>query len=581
VSEIFAPSEIQSYWTTRVPDLRFNGHREVRTKCPIHGGERDSFSINSETGFAICHSGCGGQGWDLIGFEKQISGMDFVKAKAEVYRIVGRQEPNWEDRDVEAKYDYRDEHGELRYQVVRKFGKKFSQRRPDGKGGWVWGLGGVAPLPYNLPKILKTNTVIAVVEGERDADNVSRLGMPATCNSGGAGNFKPELANYFTGKPVAIFGDNDEPGRKHAVAVAKLLQPVAASVKIVEIPGLPLKGDVSDFIAKSGTLDQINALYAKAPEWSPDFEFPPSLPHEDDKYTRDLAAVIEAAGGLDQFWDLTKFTGIATPFAKLNRALGGGMRAGEYYVIAARTGKGKSSLALQFAITALKAGHRSLIFSLEMGDDPIFKRMCGIEAHVDLLEFAEAQRAGKDTSAERLRLARAMNEIGKLSPFVCTRSGITPKFIVTETKRQAERHKINLVIVDHKGLVEPDSATRTAYERSMAVTRALKQVAVDLNVPVILVSQVSRENARDHRAELEITDLRDGGEEDPAGVFLIYEDREDAAQAKKFDNGRRYSHGPVKTWLKVGKNRYGIGDCSLPLFHHKSECRFEYSGDHQ
>lgn len=578
---IFTQGEIETYWTARIPGLHFNGHREIRTKCPIHGGERDSFSINTQTGFAFCHSGCGGQGWDLIGFEKQISGNDFVKAKAEVFRIIGRPEESWENRDIESTYDYRDEHGDLRYQVVRKFGKKFAQRRPDGKGGWMWGLGSVSPLPYNLAKILKTETVVAVVEGEKDAESLTRLGMPASCNSGGAGNFKPELARWFTGKHVAIFPDNDEPGRKHAVAVAKLLQPVAESVRIVEIPGLPLKGDVSDFIASGGTLDQLNALYVKAAEWTPDFEFPPSLPHENDQCVRDLSGVIEAAGGLDAFWDLTKFTGIATPFEKLNRALGGGMRPGEYYVIAARTGKGKSSLALQFALTALKSGYRSLIFSLEMGDEPLLKRMCGIEAHVDLLAFAEAQRAGKNTATERLRLVKAGSVIAPLSPLVCTRAGITPKFIVSETKRQAERHKIDLVIVDHKGLVESDATTRTAYEKSMAVTRALKQTAVELNIPVILASQVSRENARAHREELEVTDLRDGGEEDPAGIFLIYEDKLDVEAAKKFDGGRRYSHGPFKTWLKVGKNRYGIGDCYVPMMYHKSECRFEAIGEQQ
>jgi DnaB-like helicase C terminal domain len=578
MSESFSQSEIQAYWTTRVSELRFNGHREVRTKCPIHQGERDSFSINTETGYAICHSTCG-RGWDLIGFEKEITGADFSKAKAEVYRIVGRPEVAWEDRDVEATYDYRDEHGVLQYQVVRKFGKKFSQRRPDGKGGWAWGLGGAAPLPYNLPKILKTETVIAVVEGERDADNLTRLGMPATCNSGGAGNFKPELVRYLAGKDVAIFPDADEPGRKHAVMVAKLLHSVAKSVRIVEIHGLPLKGDVSDFIAKGGTLDQLNALYVKANPWTPDFEFPPSLPDENDRYIGDLATAIEAAGGVDAFWDLTRFTGIATPFAKLNRALGGGLRLGEYYVIAARTGKGKTSLALQFVLQALKDGHRALIFSLEMGLDAVCHRMCGIEAHVNLLALRDTQLAKQDTSDLTRRIGRAMNVIYPLRPIVCTKPGITPRFIVSETKRLAQRSKIELVIVDHKGLVESDANTRTAYEKSMAVTRALKQVAVELNVPVILASQVSRENARDHRSELEITDLRDGGEEDPAGVFLIYEDKDDAKAAQTTGKGERYSHGPVKNFLKVGKNRYGMGDCYLPLLHYKAECRFEVIGE--
>lgn len=575
---IFTATEVAAYYSVRVPALKITGHREWRGPCPVHQGKRDSFSVNAETGLAQCHSECG-RGWDLISLEMELISADFPKAKAEVFRIVGRPEVAWEDRDVEATYDYRDEHGVLQYQVVRRFGKKFSQRRPNGQGGWIWGLGDTAPLPYNLPKILKTQTVIAVVEGEKDADAITRLGMAASCNSGGAGNFKPDLAPYFTGKEVAIFPDNDEAGRKHAVMVAKLLHPVAKSVRIVEIPGLALKGDVSDFIAKGGTLDQLNALYARANPWTPDFEFPPSLPNENDRYVRDLAAAMEAAGGPNEFWDLTKFTGIATPFEKLNTAMGGGMRLGEYYVIAARTGKGKTSLALQFVLGALKAGHRALIFSLEMSDDAVFKRMCGIEAHVDLLELRKAQLANADTRTVRLRLSRAMNEIDRLSPLVCTKAAITPKFIITETKRLAQRSKIDLVIVDHKGLLDSDGKVGTAYEKSAAISRALKQTAVELNIPVVLASQANRGNEREHRVELEISDLRDGGEEDPAAIFMLYEDKKDAEAAKTTGNGERYSHGPVKAWLKVGKNRYGIGDCYVPLLHHKAECRFEVFGE--
>jgi DnaB-like helicase C terminal domain len=577
MSEMFTPSEIQAYWTARVPDLRFNGRREVRTKCLVHNGQRDSFSINSETGLATCHSECG-RGWDMISFEKEVSGADFVKAKAEVFRIVGRPEPSWEDREIEASYNYRDEHGELRYQVVRKFGKKFSQRRPDGKGGWIWGLGGAAALPYNLPKLLKTETVIAIVEGEKDAENLTRLGMAATCNSGGAEKFKPELAGWFAGKDVAIFPDNDEPGRKHAALVASVLHPVARSVRIVEIPGLPLKGDVSDFIAKGGTLDQLNALYTKANPWTPDFEFPPSLPHQNEQYVRSIRDEIELAGGLNEFWDLSRFTGMATPFEKLNQALGGGMRAGEFYVIGGRTQSGKSSLALQFALAALSGGHSVLIFSMEMGHRATFQRLCGIQARVDLLTYREDLIAKRDCSAERLRLGRATHEIDGWNLLVSTKAAVTPSFIISETKRLAQRSKFDLVIVDHAQLMEPDQETTAGYQKSMAVSRAMKQTAVELNVPVVLVSQVSRSNARDHRAELEISDLREAGEEDPAGIFMLYEDKEDAKAAQTIGTGRRYSKGPVKTWLKVGKNRYGEAGCFLPLLHYKGETRFEYAG---
>lgn len=94
---------------------------------------------------------------------------------------------------------------------------------------------------------------VLVVEGEKDANNLRRLGIAATCNSGGAGNFSAALAGWFAGKQVAILPDFGEPGRDHALKMAQLLSPVAATVKILELAGLPPKGDVSDWLAAGGT----------------------------------------------------------------------------------------------------------------------------------------------------------------------------------------------------------------------------------------------------------------------------------------------------------------------------------------
>jgi KaiC/GvpD/RAD55 family RecA-like ATPase len=578
----FSATEVQAYYRQRVPGLNITGHREWRGPCPVHQGKRDSFSVNAETGFAMCHSECRGRGWDLLSLEMELSSADFPKAKAEVFKIVGRPEVAWEDRDIEATYDYRDEHGELRYQVVRRFGKKFQQRRPNGRGGWIWGLGGAAPLPFNLLKILKAQ-LVAIVEGEKDAQNLTRLGLPATCNSGGAGNFKRELAPYFADKDVVIFPDNDEPGRKHAVAVARLLFPVAESVKIVEIPELPLKGDVSDFIAKGGTLDQLNALCVKAVTWSPEWDFPASLPHENERYVRSIQDEIEAAGGPNEFWNVTKFKGVPTPFAKLTNILSGGMRPGEVYVIGANQGAGKTSLALQFALAAMRAGNGVLMFSMEMNHRAVFQRPCGIQAHADLGAFCEAQRAGADSRDERFRLAKAMNQIAGWKLLVSTKSAVTPEYVVSETKRLAHRNPINLVIVDHMQLMAADRETRGDYEKFTAISRAMKQTAMEVGVPLLLASQTSRSNSRDHRGELEVSDLRGSGaiEEDAAAVFLLYEDRDDAKVAKSVNEGRRYTKGPVRTFLKIGKNRYGEqGRCML-LMHYKGHTRFEVPGEEQ
>jgi len=92
-------------------------------------------------------------------------------------------------------------------------------------------------------------------------------------------------------------------------------------------------------------------------------------------------------------------------------------------------------------------------------------------------------------------------------------------------------------------------------------------------------TDTSRANSRDKRAELEASDLRDTGaiEEDAAALFLLFEDREDAELSKTeaIEGKARYTTGPVQTWLKVAKNRYGAQGWYLKLQHHKTETRFE------
>jgi RecA-family ATPase len=172
-----------------------------------------------------------------------------------------------------ATYDYSDEHGELVYQAVRFEPKKFLQRRPDPErpGEWLWNLKDVAPLPYRLPELLEATALdrpIFIPEGEKDVETLRRHGLDATCNSGGAGKWRSEFADYFTGADVVVIPDNDDAGRKHANDVARSLTGKAQRVRVLTLPGLQAKGDASDWFAAGGTVEQFNELVEKAPEWS-------------------------------------------------------------------------------------------------------------------------------------------------------------------------------------------------------------------------------------------------------------------------------------------------------------------------
>lgn len=172
---------------------------------------------------------------------------------------------------IASTYDYSTRDGELLFQVCRMEPKGFRQRRPDGRGGWTWKLGDVIRVIYRFPEVVDADPAdwVLVVEGEKDADRLAALGLVATTNAGGAGNWKPEYTESLRARRVCVFPDNDIRGRQHADAVARSLHGTAAEVRVVELPGLPPKGDVSDWLGVGGTAEQLLELADQATPWRP------------------------------------------------------------------------------------------------------------------------------------------------------------------------------------------------------------------------------------------------------------------------------------------------------------------------
>lgn len=164
-------------------------------------------------------------------------------------------------------YDYHSADGSLVYQVVRKIPKNFVQRRPDGAGGWIWKMGGITRVPYRLPDILKApqSARLFVCEGEKDCDSLRRHGILATTNPGGAGKWLTSMSQYLLGRDVIILPDNDEVGENHALEVAAKLHGIARSITIHRLPGLPEKGDVSDWLAVGGNVSELHDIVLQDP----------------------------------------------------------------------------------------------------------------------------------------------------------------------------------------------------------------------------------------------------------------------------------------------------------------------------
>lgn len=248
--------------------VRAHGKDRWQCRCPAHEDHTPSLSITVTGDGAIllkCHAGCNVACiCDALGIQmKDLFDNDDSNRRRSGVRISNT-------------YDYHDEENQQLFQVVRMVPKDFRQRRPDGKGGWLWDLDGVRRVLYRLPELVHSDGTIFFVEGEKDADSLVELGLTATCNPGGAGQWRFEYTRFTKGRPVVIIPDNDPAGYKHAQQVANDLIRVAAEVRIVELPDLPEKGDVSDWLTAGGTKDELLELVAAAPILTADHLVPPT-----------------------------------------------------------------------------------------------------------------------------------------------------------------------------------------------------------------------------------------------------------------------------------------------------------------
>ncbi len=236
----------------RLEKVRAHGSYST-ARCPAHADHSPSLSVRDMgDGIAVkCFSGCSTEDiCKALGLDKG----DLLADKDDGPKILDT-------------YDYRDPAGEMVFQVVRYVPKAFRQRRPDGKGGWVWKLGNVTRIPYRLPELLSAisnGTPIFITEGERDAERLVREGLEATTVPGGAGAWSDHYARWFTGAHVAILGDNDEPGRNFARDVAASLLDVARSVRVLDLPDLPDGGDVTDWL-RTRDVEELRALANATP----------------------------------------------------------------------------------------------------------------------------------------------------------------------------------------------------------------------------------------------------------------------------------------------------------------------------
>ncbi len=221
--------------------------------------------------------------------------------------------------------------------------------------------------------------------------------------------------------------------------------------------------------------------------------------------------------------DKNKIRGIPTGFNDIDEKLAGFQRS-DLVVLAARPSMGKTALALNFAHNiAVQADQPVLIFSLEMSKEQLVDRLLSMESGVD----AWALRTGNLTDADFEKIGRAMGTLSEAPIFIDDTPSITVSDLRTKARREAHNRPLGLIIVDYLQLMSGGSRFNSDANRVQEVSeisRSLKGVARELNVPVLALSQLSRSVENRNPQIPQLADLRESGsiEQDADVVLFIY-----------------------------------------------------------
>lgn len=264
-----------------------------------------------------------------------------------------------------------------------------------------------------------------------------------------------------------------------------------------------------------------------------------------ERHLKTAEDVVSRFGSIELFLTPPKIKNVVpTPWSGLNYLLtGGGFAPGQLILIAARPGIGKTAAACQIGMHAARHGIGTTLFTLEMPDDAILHRMVCSEAQVNSWDL----RRGRVGPSERHALQAALSSIYESPLWVDDSTGCSVPAMRSQLRKHVAKKPLGLVIVDYLQLVE--STGRASYKRVDEVgeiSRSLKKLARELRVPVIALSQLSRDSAKDGRRP-QLHDLRDSGALEQDADIVIF------PWAKK-----EVPHGqPVDIELIVAKQRGG------------------------
>ncbi|MEI7636318.1 MAG: CHC2 zinc finger domain-containing protein [Syntrophus sp. (in: bacteria)] len=274
---VLARLDIPSICQELIPSLKpsGNGNEQFMGLCPFHDDHHPSLSVSHEGLYQCKVPTCDARG-DFINLFMKVNGLDFKGAMKELAERAGMAADTGEKvKQVKTRYDYHGPYGTVLYWKIRidpgKNGRKkdfYFCHGNNQKGR------GQNPVLYNLPGVIEAETVV-FTEGEGKSDIINNWKIPkhaaTTLDAGAQSKLTDSMTKQVVGKNIVTFPDHDEPGAKYAETICNALYGKCPSIKIVQLPGLPDKGDIVDWVKDPGnTRKKVLELIAATAEWTPD-----------------------------------------------------------------------------------------------------------------------------------------------------------------------------------------------------------------------------------------------------------------------------------------------------------------------
>lgn len=431
-----------------------------------------------------------------------------------------------------------------------------------------------------LPDAIAEGRTIYVTEGEKDVHALEAAGAVACCTAMGAGNAAKFDFTPLRGGTVVLVSDNDDDGIRYARTVAGKLLALDCQVSIVNAK---VGKDAADHIAAGFRLDEwiprtdleaeakLDDLLARVEKMresndaqtTADFLASKLVTvHTTSSRNDGLGQLTHVDELLDDWWawmdtDEADIRRIPTPWWRVNDVIAGGLQPKRLYLAAARPGFGKSLLLTNVAQHAATSGHKVALYSLEMDKSEILGRImaAGADASASQITRREVDDYNRD------KLATYTGIIQGASLWVSDQAPLTVAQIRSQCMALKEQHGLDLICVDYAQLLT-STAKGSENEQLTQISKALKQLAMELNVAVLSAAQINREAVRENRKP-RAADLRGSGslEQDSDVVILIHHEEQDGMPTGMaqmiFDKNRTGSKTTVEEAWRPNHSKFG------------------------